>query len=97
LLLLLPMLLVTELAIMILALVQGWWRGKLAGWAWIARNAAWVASRRRMVQRARTVRDRELATLLADRFEASDIRVPAAALVNGVLAAYWRIVRTFPL
>ncbi len=97
LLLLLPVLIVTELAMLVASAMQGWWRQKLAGWAWVARNASWVVSRRRYVQRSRAVSDRDLAPLLADRLELSNFHVPAASVVNALFAAYWRVVRSLPI
>ena len=65
LLLLSPVLLSTELAMTVLAAREGWFRDKLRGWAWCARNARWLARQRRETQRLRRVPDRDLAPLLS--------------------------------
>ena len=56
-----PLLLATELVMLLLALRQGWLRDKLAGWVWLVRNGRTLFRRRRETQRQRLVRDRDLA------------------------------------
>lgn len=81
-----------EIAITGLAAVQGWGRQKLSGAWWIARHLGWVRARRRTVQARRLRRDRELAHLITDRFDPVQLPMPgAAAPLEGLLRAYWRI------
>jgi GT2 family glycosyltransferase len=94
LLLLSPVLLSTELAMTTLAAREGWFRDKLRGWAWCARNARWLAHERRETQRLRRVSDRELAPLLSATLTPAMISVPAAAkAANRLVEAYWRLAR----
>lgn len=87
-------LLAFEVAIFLISLKEGWWRQKVKGWGWIARNTGWVRSRRRLVQATRTVPDRELVHLLTDTFDPAQFPLPpGGGLVQGVLKGYWRIVR----
>jgi GT2 family glycosyltransferase len=92
--LLAPILIAFELAMAAVALAQGWGTQKVRGWAWLVRNAGWVRARRRDVQVARTVPDRDLAHLWVDRFDAAAMPMPAwTAPLQLALAGYWHWVR----
>ena len=94
LLLLSPVLVSTELAMTVLAAKEGWFRDKLRGWAWCARNARWLARQRRETQGLRRVPDRDLAPLLSATLSPAMISVPAAARAgNRLVETYWRLVR----
>jgi len=96
LLLLAPVLLAAELALVVLALRQGWLREKLRGWAWVLRHAAWLGRRRREVQAVRLVRDRELARFLTPVLDPRMLELPpGAAAANALVAAWWRGARVF--
>jgi GT2 family glycosyltransferase len=87
-------LLAFEVAMLVVATVQGWGRQKLRGWWWALRHAGWVRARRRWVQGERAVTDRELARLWVTRFDPAVLPLPpGAGLLQGALAAYWRAVR----
>ena len=89
-----PVLAATELGMLALALKEGWFRDKLAGWGWLARNAGVVRRRRRATQGLRRVRDRELARYLTGTFSPGMLPVPAALrAVNPLVSAYWSVVR----
>jgi len=92
--LLAPVLLLTELMMLLLAARQGWLRDKLAGWAWIVRNGRKLLTRRRETQRARTVRDRDLAWLLTAVVNPGNLKVPVLVrALNPLLVGYWVLVR----
>jgi GT2 family glycosyltransferase len=92
--LLAPLLLVTELGMVALSLREHWLRDKLAGWGWLVRNAAVVARRRRHTQGLRRVRDRELALHLTPVFSPGMLSVPAPLrAANPFVARYWSLVR----
>ncbi|MDQ3734656.1 MAG: glycosyltransferase family 2 protein [Actinomycetota bacterium] len=95
LLLLTPVLLLTEAAVCGWALAGGWLGAKVSGWAWIWRHRRDLAARRASVQRQRRCSDRELAWLLTARLDDAVVAVPAGLLrvVNPTLHAYWRLVR----
>ncbi len=93
--LLAPVLLAFELAIAVVAGAQGWGAQKVKGWRWVLGHLGWVRARRRAVQAARTVPDRALVRLWAERFDAAAMPLPGAAeRLQSLLVAYWRLVRT---
>lgn len=92
--LLAPALVTFELAMGVVASTQGWGRAKIRSWGWVLGHLGWVRARRRAVQDARTVSDKELASLWVDRFSAAAMPLPAAASpLQSLLAGYWRLVR----
>ena len=94
LLLLSPVLLVTELMMLLLAARQGWFKDKLKGWMWLARNGRKLLHRRRETQRGRTVRDRDLAWLLTAVVNPGNLKVPVLVrMLNPLLVGYWVLVR----
>lgn len=96
LLLLAPALVAAEAGLTLVALRQGWFRDKARGWAWVARNAGWLARHRRKLQSERLVPDRELARHLTPIVDPKMVDVPAlVTLANPVLERYWSLVRRF--
>ena len=94
LLLLSPVLLVTELMMLLLAARQGWFKDKIAGWMWLMRNGRKLLRRRRETQRGRTVRDRDLAWLLTAVVNPGNLKVPVLVrMLNPLLVGYWVLVR----
>jgi GT2 family glycosyltransferase len=92
--LLAPLLVVTELGMAALAIKERWFRDKVAGWGWLLGNARTVAARRRQTQALRRVRDRELAAYLTATFSPGMTPVPALLRrANPLVEAYWRLVR----
>ena len=74
--LLLPALLGVEAGMLAVSLRAGWGREKVGGWAWLLRHHDWVTERRRQLQSARTVGDRDLAFRLESRFGAAHLDLP---------------------
>ena len=94
LLLLSPVLLMTELMMLLLAARQGWFKDKIAGWMWLMRNGRKLLRRRRETQRGRTVRDRDLAWLLTAVVNPGNLKVPVLVrMLNPLLVGYWVLVR----
>jgi GT2 family glycosyltransferase len=94
LLLLAPVLIAAELGVVALAAAQGWLGEKVRGWAWLLRNAGWLAAHRRRTQSLRRVRDRELARYLTPVLDPRMLDLPpAVGLANTLVAAWWRVVR----
>jgi hypothetical protein len=92
--LLAPVLLAAELGLVVVAAREGWLRDKLAGWAWCARNAGWLARHRARLQRERKVPDRGLAAHLTPVIDPKMILVPAGIVhANRLVAAYWSVAR----
>lgn len=94
LLLVLGPLLALELAVLLVAARQGWWRQKVRGWVWLWRNRALVRARRREVQAARTVPDRDLTRLLTAEFDpGADSGIAHVPALSALSRGYWRAVR----
>jgi GT2 family glycosyltransferase len=94
LLLLSPVLASTEIAMLMLALKEGWARDKLAGWGWLLRHSGWLRRHRRETQRLRRVRDRELARYLSPVVAPGMIPVPSPVrAINPLVARYWELVK----
>jgi GT2 family glycosyltransferase len=89
-----PVLVSTEAAMLAFALKEGWARDKVAGWGWCLRRAGWLRRRRRQTQALRRVPDRELAQLLTAVIDPAMIDVPrVVGAVNPILKSYWSLVR----
>jgi len=94
LLLLAPALVAFELALLLVALRQGWARQKVHGWRWVVAHRTWIRRRRREIQAARHVPDRDLVPLITDRFDPAQFPLPpGGGLAEGALRTYWRLVR----
>jgi GT2 family glycosyltransferase len=92
--LLAPILVSTELGMAAVALKEGWFKDKAAGWGWCLRNARVIARRRRATQGLRRVRDRDLAGFLTPVFDPGMVPVPRVVrAANPVVTRYWRFVR----
>jgi GT2 family glycosyltransferase len=94
--LLAPVLLAVELGLCLVAIRQGWWREKLRGWSWLARNASWLGATRRRTQALRRITDREAGRFLTPRLDPRMLELPrGASLLNGAVTVWWRVVRVF--
>ena len=94
LLLLAPVLVSTELAMVALAVREGWAREKVAGWGWLLRHAAWLRRHRRETQRLRRLPDRELAPYLTPIVAPGMRAVPSPVrVINPLVAGYWSLVK----
>lgn len=93
LLLLLPALLVTELALLAAAVAQRRVRSKLSGYVWLIWHARYLQGRRHHVQAQRRKPDSWYAQVLSDRIDSPVAGGPAVAAANLVLPAYWRAIR----
>lgn len=94
LLLLAPLLVVTELGMAALALREGWFRDKVAGWRWLLGNTRTVLRRRRRTQALRRLRDRDLSRHMTATFSPGMTPVPALLrAANPFVRGYWRLVR----
>ena len=94
LLLLAPVLVSTEVAMLVLAAREGWARDKVAGWGWLVRHAGWLRRHRRDTQALRRVRDRELARYLSPVVAPGMIPVPSPVrAINPLVASYWELVK----
>jgi GT2 family glycosyltransferase len=82
--------LVVEGGILLVALRDGWARDKIDGWRWLVAHRRSLGDRRRAIQAARRVPDRELAPLLRGPLDPPAGLGPAVpGLVSRALARYW--------
>ena len=89
-----PILLAAEIGMVGIAARQGWLREKLAGWAWCARHAGWLARHRRETQRLRRVADRELAPFLTAELDPGMVELPrVVSVANPLMRSYWALAR----
>jgi GT2 family glycosyltransferase len=94
--LLAPVLVAAELGLAGLALRQGWLGEKARGWAWLVRHRSWLAARRHRIQSSRRVADRDAARFLTPQLDPRMLALPPGiGAVNGLLSAWWRVVRVF--
>ncbi|MFC7550075.1 glycosyltransferase family 2 protein [Plantactinospora sp. GCM10030261] len=85
-----PMLLVTEIAMVLAALGGGWLPQKARGWGWLWRHRAWLRERRRRLQAERRVPDGALKDLMTGRIAASNVEAPpGTGVFNALAGAYW--------
>jgi len=92
---LLPVLLATELAMVLLSAREGWLREKLAGSLWCVTHLGCLLRLRRRTQRLRTVSDRELVCALTAVIDPRAVPVPPLIrkIVNPLLSGYWSLAR----
>lgn len=87
-----PVLLATELGMVLLAAKQRWLREKVRGSFWCARHARLLWRLRRQTQALRRVPDRELVSMLTPVLTPAAMTLPAIVrFVNPLLGAYWRV------
>jgi GT2 family glycosyltransferase len=83
-----------EVALLAVALRQGWWREKVRGWSWLLRHGRVLRERRREVQSARRRGDAALAALLEGRFApGEELGLHPPPILDRAAAAYWALVR----
>ncbi len=93
LLLLSPLLVLFEAAVLAMAVTGGWGGRKAAGWAWLVRHRRWVRDHRRRLQSVRTVGDDELAPLFSTRLGSGHLPLPRwLRPADALLSAYLRAV-----
>ncbi len=90
-----PLLAVTEGAMFATALAGGWSREKMRGWAWLWRHRRWIRDRRRRLQAERILPDGVFAArYLTARFDAANVEAPPGVnAFNALSVAYWAAVR----
>jgi GT2 family glycosyltransferase len=89
-----PVLAAAELAVCLRALREGWLREKARGWLWCAKNARKMVRLRRETQRARRVRDRELARFLTPVLDPAMVSLsPLVRAANPLLVGYWALAK----
>jgi GT2 family glycosyltransferase len=94
LLLLAPMLALTEVLMLGAAIAGGWGGAKLRGWRWIWQHRCWLRSRRALIQSERVVPDAAVFERVTVRFDPANIAAPpGVGIFNAIMGGYWHIVR----
>jgi GT2 family glycosyltransferase len=96
LLLLAPVLALTELLMLAAALAGGWGGAKVRGWRWIWRHRRWITARRTMIQSERVVPDAVVLRRLTARIDPANVASPRGlSVLNIIMSSYWRVARRF--
>jgi GT2 family glycosyltransferase len=94
LLLLAPILALTELLMLVAAVAGRWGRAKVRGWWWIWRHRRWIAARRAMIQSERVVPDAVVLRRMTARIDPANVASPPGlSVLNKIMSGYWRIAR----
>jgi GT2 family glycosyltransferase len=89
-----PMLVLTELLMLGAAIAGGWGRAKLRGWLWVGRHGGWVRARRALIQAERTVPDAVISRRLTAQIDPSNVAAPpGVAILNTIMTGYWSVAR----
>jgi GT2 family glycosyltransferase len=91
--LLAPLLLVTELGLLAVAAREGWLSQKLASYAGLFRMRRRLRAQRRAVQASRRLADAEVMALMDDRLDSALVSQGSAALANAFCVPYMRLAR----
>jgi hypothetical protein len=89
-----PLLLLTEM-LMLAAAVAGRWSGaKLRGWRWIWQHRRWIGDRRATIQSERVVPDSVVLDRLTARIDPANVAAPPGLFVlNIIMSSYWSVAR----
>jgi GT2 family glycosyltransferase len=89
-----PILVLTEV-LMLAASVAGRWSGaKLRGWRWIWAHRRWIAARRATIQSERVVPDAVVLGRLTARIDPANVAgPPGLPLLNIIVSSYWSVAR----
>jgi GT2 family glycosyltransferase len=89
-----PMLALTELLMLAAAIAGGWGGAKLRGWSWLGRHRGWVRARRALIQGERTVPDTVIVRRMTARIDPANVAAPpGVGVLNAVMSGYWSIAR----
>jgi len=89
-----PMLLLTELLMLGAAIAGGWGSAKLRGWRWLWQHRDWLRIRRALIQRERAVPDAVIFQRLTARLDPANVAAPpGVGVLNAIMRAYWLVTR----
>ena len=85
-----PILALTEVLMLAASVAGGWGGAKLRGWRWIWQHRRWIAERRAMIQSERVVPDAVVLGRLTARIDPANVAAPPGlSLLNIVMSTYW--------
>lgn len=89
-----PMLLLTEVLMLCAAIGNRWGGAKVRGWHWLWQHRGWLRSRRAMIQNERVVPDAVIFKRMTARFDPANVAAPpGVGIFNWVMSGYWRVAR----
>lgn len=89
-----PLLVALEAAMLALAARQGWSRQKIQGWRWLWQHRQHLRERRRQLATERSVPDRDWMGVLTDRLDTTAVALPVGTgLLNAIVRGYWSLAR----
>ncbi len=89
-----PMLLLTEILMLGAAIAGGWGAAKLRGWRWLWRHRGWIRARRALIQRERVIPDSVIFRRVTGRFDPANVPAPPGiGVFNAVMSGYWAVAR----
>lgn len=92
--LLAPILVLAEVAMIAASTLGGWVGPKLRGYRWLWRHRPWIRARRRLIQGQRVLDDRAIVGLFADRIDPANLTAPPGTpIFNAIAGGYWRLAR----
>lgn len=90
--LLLPAMVVMELCLNLYFFSKGWYLEKPKGYLWIFRHLSKIWQKRKVIQRERTITDKDVTRNFVGRFNFSEFNNSLLKyIVNPVLGLYWRL------
>ncbi len=89
-----PMLVLTETLMLAAAVTAGWGGAKLRGWRWIWQHRSWIKARRARIQSERVVPDAVVFGRLTARIDPANVANPPGLwLLSIAMSAYWSVAR----
>ncbi|HUK73023.1 MAG TPA: glycosyltransferase family 2 protein [Streptosporangiaceae bacterium] len=87
-----PMLLLTEVLMLGAAIAGGWGAAKVRGWRWLWQHRGWIRARRSLIQRERVIPDSVIFQRITARFDPANIAAPpGVSAFNAIMSGYWRV------
>lgn len=89
-----PILALTELLMLSVAVAGGWAGAKLRGWWWIWQHRRWIARRRALIQSERVVPDSVVLGRMTARIDPANFAAPPGlSVLNMIMVGYWSVSR----
>jgi GT2 family glycosyltransferase len=89
-----PLLVLTEMLMLAAAVTGGWSGAKLRGWRWIWQHRRWIGERRATIQSERLVPDAVVLDRLTARIDPANVAAPPGlSVLNVIMSSYWSVAR----
>ncbi len=89
-----PMLLLTEMLMLGAAIAGGWGLAKVRGWQWLWQHRGWIRVRRALIQGERVIPDSVIFRRVTARFDPANVAAPpGVSIFNAVMSGYWALAR----